>query len=127
MKLIIEKLHAAAFYLTKHPEATAEEVGQFVGASKRTIERWSQTAEWQTALDNLGFKGDRNWRRNPHRDIERDAGEDFKRVKSTFFQVIEEGTHPRNAARQTAQRTGIHQRRIDGWAKRYGWREESRV
>ena len=66
MKLIIEKRHAAAFYLTKHPESTVEEVGAYVGASKRTIERWSTTAAWHTALDNIGFTGDRGWRRNLH-------------------------------------------------------------
>ena len=75
MKIIIEELTAAAFYFSKHPESTAADVGAFVGKGQRTILRWSQTAEWNTALDNLGFEGDRGWRRNVQRDIQRDDGD----------------------------------------------------
>lgn len=124
MKLIIEKLHAAAFYLTKYPESTAEEVGAFVGASKRTIERWSTTAEWHTALDNLGFTGDRDWRRNPHRDIERDSGDLVALGKETYLRYRFEGLTRGKATIATAKVLSCSEKRIYNWRKRFGWDDE---
>ena len=124
MKLIIEELHAAAFFFSKHPESTAADVGAFVGKSPRTIERWSQTAEWNTALDNLGFKGDRNWRRTIQRDIQRESGDLVDQARSTFEQLLADGTPRHQVIRATAVATGLPIPRIRNWVKRFGWEEK---
>lgn len=124
MKLIIEKLHAAAFYLTKHPESTAEEVGAFVGVSKRTIERWSTYAEWHTALDNLNFEGDRSWRRNPHRDIQRDDGDLVDLAKTLYLKHRAEGKRKGDAVKITARIVNKTDQTIRNWRKRFGWEDE---
>lgn len=124
MKLIIEKLHAAAFFLTKHPESTAKEVGAFVGASERTIHRWSQTAEWHEALDNLGFKGNRNWRRNPHRDIKRDSGDEVNRAKQLYLDARRKGLTRGKADIAVAKVLDCSDKRIYHWRKRFGWEDE---
>ena len=121
MKLIIEELHAAAFYLTKFPESTAEQVGAFVGKSKRTIERWSQTAEWHNALDNLGFTGDRSWRRNPHRDILRDSGDEVALAKQLYLDARAKGITRGKADKAVAKVLGCSDKRIYHWRKRFGW------
>jgi len=126
MKLIIEKLHAAAFYLTKYPESTAEEVGAFVGTSKRTIERWSTTAEWNQALDNLGFQGDRGWRRNIARDIERDSGDEVALAKQLYLEARAKGITRGKADNAVAKVLGCSDKRIYHWRKRFAWEEEVR-
>lgn len=124
MKLIIEELHGAACYLRKHPEATAAEVGEFVGKSKRTIERWSTTAEWHTALDNLGFVGDRSWRRELNRDIKRDSGERVDLGKQTYLRYRSEGLTKGKATRATAREINCGEKTIYNWRKRFGWDNE---
>ena len=121
LKLIIEELHAAAFYLTKYPESTAEEVGAFVGKSKRTIERWSTTAEWHTALDNLGFTGDRTWRRNPHRDVMRDSGDLVDLAKDLYLKARQDGLTRGKADKHVAKIINCSDKRIYHWRKRFGW------
>ena len=121
MKLIIEELHAAAFYFTKHPDSTAEEVGAFVGKSKRTIERWSTTAEWVTALDNLGFTGDRSWRRNPHRDIQRDDSDIVSLAKSIYLRHRGEGHKKGESVRIAARTVNKTERTIRSWRHRFDW------
>ena len=121
MKLIIEELHAAAFYITKHPESTAEQVGAFVGKSKRTIQRWSTTAEWQTALENLGFEGDRHWRRKPNRDIQRDDGDIVNLAKDTYLRHRVDGHRKGESIRITARTVNKAEKTIRNWRKRFEW------
>ena len=121
MKLIIEELIAAAFYFTKHPDSTAEEVGKFVDKGERTIQRWSLTAEWETTLDNLGFTGDRNWRRTIQRNIQRESGDLVKRAKETYEQLLADGTPRHKLIRAVSQELGIPIPRVRTWVKRFNW------
>ena len=118
MKLIIEELHAAAFYLKKFPESTAAEVAEFVEKSKRTIERWSTTAEWHTALDNLGFTGERNWRRNAVR-----KKDEIARAKQLFLEHRKNGMTRSQADKAVAKVLDCSDKRIYHWRKRYGWED----
>ena len=120
MKLIIEELHGAACYLRKYPESTAEEVGAFVGKSKRTIERWSETAEWRTACNNLGFTF-QGWRRNIQRNLERESGDLVERAKATYEQLIANGVPKHKLIRETAEALDIPIPRLRNWVKRFGW------
>ena len=119
--MIIEELIAAAFYFTKHPDSTAEEVGAFVGKGERTIQRWSLTAEWETTLDNLGFTGDRNWRRTIQRNIQRESGDLVKRAKETYEQLLADGTPRHKLIRAVSQELGIPIPRVRTWVKRFNW------
>ena len=128
MKNIVE-LHAAAFHFVKEKTATSQDIGNYIGVSKRTIERWATTDAWHEALDALNYTGARDFRGRGKKQPDaaappRRAGEDFETVKTTYFAVRKEGVHPRNAAKITAERTGVNRRRIDRWVERYGWREE---
>ena len=123
MKIIIEELTAAAFYFSKHPESTAEQVGAFVGKSKRTIERWSETAEWHTALDNLGFEGDRGWRRNVQRDVQRDDGDIVDLAKSVYLRHRGEGHRKGKSVEITARTVNKSDKTIRNWRKRFEWEE----
>lgn len=124
MKLMIEKLHAAAFYLTKHPDSTAAEVGEFIGASERTIHRWSTRDEWHTALDNLGYAGDRGWRRNVQRDVMRDSGDLVDLAKSIFLKARAEGITPGKAEIHTAKVVNCGKKTIYNWRRKFNWDDE---
>lgn len=124
----IIKLHAAVFQFVKEQTATAEDIASYIGVSKRTMERWATTDAWHDALDALGYTGNRDWRGRGKKPPDaaappRSAGLDFETVKTTYFAVLNEGVHPRNAAKITAERTRVNRRRIDRWIARYGWRE----
>jgi len=120
VKLIIEELHGAACYLRKYPEATAAEVGEFVGKSKRTIERWSETAEWETACANLrvDFTG---WRRNVQRNLERESGELVERAEQIYRELQKSGTPRHKLIPETARQLNIPIPRVRYWAKRNAW------
>ena len=120
----IEELHAAAFHLTKHPESTAEDIGAYVGKSKRTIERISTTAEWHTALDNLGFTGDRGWRRQQARDILRESGDEVELAKQLYLDARRKGITRGKADKIVANVLNCSDKRIYHWRKRYGWEED---
>ena len=122
----IEELHAAAFHLTKYPDKSAEEIGAYVGKSKRSIERWSTTAKWHTALDNLGFTGDRGWRRKPNRDIMRDSGDEVALAKQLYLSARQKGFTRGKADTAAANVLDCSAKRIYYWRKRYGWEEEVR-
>ena len=124
MKIIIEELTAAAFYFSKHPESTAADVGAFVGKGQRTILRWSQTAEWNTALDNLGFEGDRGWRRNVQRDIQRDDGDIVHLAKSIYMRHREEGDQKGASVLMAARTVNKSEKTIRNWRKRFNWEGE---
>lgn len=120
----IEELHAAAFHLTKYPESTAEDIGAYVGKSKRTIERISTTAAWHTALDNLGFTGDRGWRRQQARDILRESGDEVALAKQLYLEARQKGITRGKADTAAAKVLDCSAKRIYYWRKRYGWENE---
>ena len=120
----IEELHAAAFHLTKYPDSTAEDIGAYVGKSKRTIERISTTAEWHTALDNLGFTGDRGWRRQQARDILRESGDEVALAKQLYLEARQKGITRGKADKEVAKVLNCSDKRIYHWRKRYGWENE---
>ena len=124
MKIIIEELTAAAFYFSKHPESTAADVGAFVGKGQRTILRWSQTAEWNTALDNLGFEGDRGWRRNVQRDIQRDDGAIVDLAKSIYLRHRGDGHKKGESVLMAARTVNKSEKTIRNWRKRFDWEGE---
>ena len=98
-----------------------EQVGAFVGKSKRTIERWSETAEWHTALDNLGFTGDRGWRRNVQRDVKRDDGDIVDARKNRLYapsRVTGIGKAHRYRS-LTSETVNKAERTIRNWRKRF--------
>lgn len=116
------KLTTAAFLFTR--EKSASEIAELIGdVSKRTIERWATREEWHAILDELGYTGDRSFRRNPKRDTIRDNKGQVEYVHDVYVQLIREGVNPRNAARRTSERTGLSLSRVRLWEQRFQWRE----
>lgn len=58
----IAKIHMAAgiFCMTRDAKIIAEKLK----TTERNVQRWSKTPEWHTALEAIGYKGDRSFRVN---------------------------------------------------------------
>lgn len=113
---------AACLFSTDTPAA---EIAKLLDVSVRTVERYTETDLWETTLDTLEVTGNRTFVRQPRRDIERESGKQIEYVHQVWTEIIKEGTHPRNAARLTAERTGIALPKVRRWEHRFGWRDET--
>ena len=74
----IAKIHCAATYFV-FVSRDINEIAETFDTSDRTIRRWAEDEEWETALDACGYTGDRNFETQPYRDTERDAGGLFEK------------------------------------------------
>ena len=72
----IEKIHGAAAIFAFVSRDLLTLAGYF-DVSDRTVRRWAETPQWQTALDVFGYDGDRSFDTQPFRDTQRDAGKGF--------------------------------------------------
>lgn len=103
---------------------SASDIGEIVERDPRTLSRWSDTQTWHDVLEVLDFEGDRaSLRQQPPRDIQRESGDQIESTHAVYRQLIKEGCNPRNAARQTSERTGLPLSRVRQWERRFGWRE----
>ena len=72
----IGKIHAAATYFA-FVSRDISEIAQAFSVDTRTIRRWQKDKEWDVALGNVNYTGDRSFETQPYRDTERDAGKGF--------------------------------------------------
>lgn len=116
------RLTTAAYLFTR--EWTLEQIAEILDTTPRTIGRWSKLPVWHEVLDTLEYAGDRSFRRRPKRDIKRESGDQITYTHEVWTELIKEGCHPRNAARLTAERTGLPVPKVRRWEHRFGWRDE---
>ena len=120
----VGKIHAAATYfafVSRDITAIAQGVS---GVDTRTIRRWAKDEEWEIALQNVNYTGDRSFETQPYRDTERDAGDTFEKARTLYIEALNTGVPKHKRARLVAEATGLTPRRIRNWANRYGWAKE---
>ena len=121
-RLPIEKIHAAAWFFAKHSRDLNTIATEF-SVSTDAVRKWAKTPEWDAALDTFKYTGDRNFAKKKTRDAERDAGDLLYEAQDTYTKLLQEGTPDHKLVSMTAEATGLTDRRIRDWAKRYKWRE----
>ena len=119
----IAKIHAAATYFA-FVSRDINAIAQALGVDTRTIRRWAKDEEWEIALGNVNYTGDRNFETQPYRDTERDAGDTFEKARTLYIEALNTGVPKHKRARLVAEATGLTPRRIRNWANRYGWAKE---
>ena len=120
---IVGKIHAAATYFAfVSRDITA--IAQALGVDTRTIRRWAKDEEWEIALGNVNYTGERSFETQPYRDTERDAGDTFEKARTLYIEALNTGVPKHKRARLVAEATGLTPRRIRNWANRYGWATE---
>ena len=116
----VGKIHAAATYFAfVSRDITA--IAKAFGVDTRTIRRWAKDEEWEIALGNVNYTGDRSFETQPYRDTERDAGDTFEKARTLYIEALNTGVPKHKLARLAAEATGLTPRRIRNWANRYGW------
>ena len=94
-----------------------------VGVDTRTIRRWAKDEEWEIALDNVNYTGDRSFTTLPFRDTERDAGETFEKARPAYINAINAGETKHRLATIAGKAVGLPRRRIHAWATQYDWKK----
>lgn len=116
----LTKLHAAAFLFTRGIH-TAEGLAERLDISRGTIYKWVKLVEWEKALDDLGFTGERRLHSEPRRDILRDAGDIVETAETLYKQSRANGTSEKKAVTFVSTALAIDRRRINKWRDRFGW------
>ena len=114
------KIHAAATYFACVSRDISA-IAKAFGVDTRTIRRWQKDEEWDVALGNVRYTGDRNFDTQPFRDTERDAGETFEKARMAYIEARNTGVPKHKLARLAAEATGLTPRRIRNWARQFRW------
>lgn len=122
-RLPIEKIHAAAWFFAKHSRDLNTIATEF-SVSTDAVRKWAKTPQWDTALDAFKYTGDRSFAKKKTRDAERDAGDLLYHARDTYTKLLQEGTPDHKLVSITAETTGLPDRRIRDWAKRYNWGDQ---
>ena len=102
----VGKIHAAATYFAfVSRDITA--IAKAFGVDTRTIRRWAKDEEWEIALGNVNYTGDRSFETQPYRDTERDAGDTFEKARTLYIEALNTGVpkHKRRPSRCGSHRT----------------------
>ncbi|MCY3744497.1 MAG: hypothetical protein OXH00_26065 [Candidatus Poribacteria bacterium] len=118
----IVKIHCAAAYFA-FVSRDIKEIADAFDTSDRSIRRWAEDEEWEKALNECRYTGDRNFETQPYRDIEREAGELFEKAREAYQEAIRAGEPKHRWATIAGDTVGLPRRRIHDWAVKYGWRE----
>ena len=123
-KIPIAKVHGAAAlfaFITRD----AQQLATHFNVTPATIKRWAKTPDWEHALNQFGYTGDRAFETQPFRDTQRDAGKTFQRAKEAYMKAVFDGIPPHQRASRVAKEVGITPRRARTWAKRFEWESEA--
>lgn len=123
-RLNLTKLHAAAFLFTQGHN-TAKGLSELLDTAEGTIYKWVKLPEWDKALDDLKFTGDRTLHRE-WRDIDRESGEEVELAKQLYLDARRQGITRGKADKIVAKVLNCSDKRIFNWRKRYGWDDEVR-
>ena len=117
----IAKIHmAAGFFAVVTRDAS--EIGNLMQMSSRNVIRYSKEPEWHTALEAVGYTGDRTFRVNRHgRDPERNNPELFQKTKAVYLEKAKTATSGWQTAVATAEALDLIPRTVWNWVKRYEW------
>ena len=122
-RLNLTKLSAAAFLFTEKPTIAVRELAARVSVAEGTIYKWVKLPEWQKALDDLKYTGDRKLHRE-WRDIDRESGDEVDLARQLYIKHRRQGIRKGQADKAVAKVLDCSDKRIFNWRKRYGWEDE---
>ena len=122
-RLNLTKLSAAAFLFSENPTIAVRELAARVKVAEGTIYKWVKLPEWDKALDDLKYTGDRTLHRE-WRDIASESGDLVRKAHALYRQLLADGTPKHKLIPTTARELGIPIPRVRNWAKRFQWDDE---
>lgn len=114
------KLHAAAFIFAKITRG-AGEIADMLGITDKTVRRYTDDPQWDNALDELGYTGERSFTSAKKRDAKRDTPEKYKRTYDLYLQLREENTPQHRIASRVGEETGLPASTVRRWARLGNW------
>ena len=114
------KIYAAATYFAC-VSRNINAIAQAFGVNTRTIRRWAKDPQWEIALGNVNYTGERSFETQPTRDTQRDAGNTFEKARNIYIEALNTGMPQHKLASFTAKATGLTPRRVRTWAKQFNW------
>ena len=114
------KIHAAATYFAC-VSRDIDTIAEAFSVDTRTIRRWQKDAEWEIALQNVNYTGDRSFNTQPFRDTQRDAGDTFEKARQIYIEALRNAEPKHRLATIAAKATGLTPRRIRNWARQFRW------
>lgn len=123
--LNLPKLHAAALYFAQHPDLTAGEcaiglrMDWNVSVSHDALRKWQHRPEWKAALETFGHTGDPKFKQGIRRDTLKDAGDDVRRARDTFQELlITENDTTSKAITEVAKRLNLPRQKVYRWHRK---------
>lgn len=114
------KLHAAAFIFAKITRG-AGQIADMLGITDKTVRRYTDDPEWDKALDELGYTGDRTFTSAKKRDAKRDTPEKYKHAYDLYLQYVKDNTPQHKIASRVGEETDLPPSTVRRWAKLGNW------
>lgn len=116
------KLHAAAFIFAKITRA-ASEIADMLGITDKTVRRYTDDPQWNNALDELGYTGERSFTSAKKRDAKRDTPEKYKQAYDLYLQLRKENTPQHKIASRVSEESDLPASTVRRWARLGNWIE----
>jgi len=113
-------LATAAWHFTQGIN-TAKGLSEVTGISEGRIYKWVKMPEWDKALDDLKFDGDRSLHREPRRSIQRDNADLIADAKVIYDASRASGKTPQKAVTAVCDALGLKRRRVNEWRDKLKW------
>ena len=118
------KIHAAAYHFA-HISRELADIANAFGVCESAVRKWAKTETWTQALDTLGYEGNRKFASLPKRDTTREKPEILETTRTIYCYLLRAGVPRHRLPRLVAEATGVKQRNVYDWAKRYNWTAET--
>ena len=99
----------------------AQEIGDMLDTSERSIHRWAKEPLWDEVLETLDYDGERNFRVRSARDPQREDTESFEAAKAAYNEARESGVPEHKRISTVEKQTGIPYGKLRYWVRKYGW------
>ena len=114
------KIYAAATYFAC-VSRNINAIAQTFGVDTRTVRRWQKDKEWEIALQNVNYTGDRSFETQPTRDTQRDAGDTFEKARSIYIEALNTGMPQHKLASSHSESHWAHTAQGSQWARQFRW------
>ena len=114
----IVKIYTAAYLFSIQPKISVADLAAQMNVPEGSVYRMARSVEWDEALDALGYTGDRTFRREPRRSLQREQGDTVKRTYTVIDELMAEGLTEKQAVTRTAQMLDLPRRRIYEWNRK---------
>ena len=114
------KLHAAAFIFAKITRS-ASEIADMLGITDKTVRRYTDDPQWDHALDELGYTGDRSFTSAKKRDAKRDTPEKYKQAYDLYVQHVKDNIPQHKIASRVGEKVELPASTVRRWAKLGNW------